>query len=70
MIKKEGHCHCDACEVYGSDRFYCNVCQSTFCGPCWDKETPHKKNRKGPGSIPHEKTRYALMASDTMEASG
>ena len=46
------------CERYGTHREYCNVCDGTFCPPCWG--ILHKTQRKAPGSIPHEKTDIAI----------
>jgi hypothetical protein len=32
------------------------VCQSSFCGSCWDEQFAHQRNKVGPGGVPHEKT--------------
>lgn len=47
---------CDDCERHGTNRQYCNVCESTFCTSCWEKQIPHKRQQTAPGSIPHEQT--------------
>ncbi len=35
------------------------VCDNTFWGDCWQKQISHKKQRLGPGSIPHGRTDYS-----------
>ena len=56
--QNSGHQLCDYCGRCGTSRGYCNVCDATFCTPCWDTQLPHRMNRLAPGSIPHEKTDY------------
>lgn len=51
-----GHNLCEHCNLYGPDRYYCNVCDDLFCNKCWDIQTPHRKNRLAPGGLPHEIT--------------
>jgi hypothetical protein len=48
--------HCEDCDCSDKDIAYCNVCESSFCASCWSKQLSHKKNKLGPGGLPHEKT--------------
>jgi hypothetical protein len=48
---------CENCNTSGRDVQYCNVCESSFCAHCWSEQFAHKRNKLGPGGIPHEKTR-------------
>jgi hypothetical protein len=48
--------YCEQCEIEGPGLFACNVCNACLCAGCWDMQMPHRKNKLGPGGIPHEKT--------------
>jgi hypothetical protein len=50
---------CESCDEHHSELFFCKC---VFCGECWERETPHRKNRRAPGAIPHEKTDLGLAA--------
>ena len=49
---------CEACQVVGPRRSYCNVCSFVFCDGCWDAQLVHKSKRLAVGAIPHEKTEH------------
>lgn len=68
--QNSGHQPCDQCEQWGTNRDYCNVCDSNFCEQCWQQQISHKKQRLAPGSIPHERTNYfaAMTIKETLEA--
>ncbi|TVY16534.1 Phospholipase A I [Lachnellula arida] len=51
-----GSNYCIQCEDHNLTLYYCNLCDVTYCGKCWDKIGPHRKGKRGPGGIPHEKT--------------
>lgn len=51
---------CESCGHGGRDVYFCNVCSLTLCSRCWDAQMPHRKNKVGPGGIPHEKTQAAV----------
>lgn len=48
---------CEECNITARNIVYCNVCEMSFCWPCWDQQTVHKRKRLGPGGVPHEKTK-------------
>lgn len=51
---------CGQCEEYHSESYYCNLCDMTYCGDCWNRIGPHRTGKKGPGGVPHEKTDQAV----------
>jgi hypothetical protein len=53
-------CDGDDCESSNIELFFCAACVCTVCAGCWDKQIAHKKNRLGPGGIPHEKTQLGV----------
>ncbi len=61
--------NCDECDKLGFERFYCNLCDLTFCEDCWNRCTPHRKGTLCPGGVPHEKTDHyvALKIRHTFE---
>jgi hypothetical protein len=50
---------CEDCDEVLSE-FFCNVCQCSLCGDCWDRQPAHRRKRLAPGQIPHEKTELLL----------
>jgi hypothetical protein len=50
---------CNSCEEEGPSRFYCNICQYTYCEKCWNIQLPHRKLPK-PNQLPHERTDLEL----------
>ena len=50
---------CEQCDLKIGD-FYCNVCDTSYCLKCWDVVSAHRKNKLGPGGVPHEKTDHAV----------
>jgi len=50
---------CEDCDEVLPD-FFCNVCQCSLCGDCWDRQPAHRRKRLAPGQIPHEKTELLL----------
>lgn len=68
--KSKGKYLCGQCDEHKSDSYYCNLCDTTYCGICWDKVGPHRTKKMGPGGIPHEKTDQAIadMLRATLEA--
>lgn len=53
-------CEEEECGRGGSDISFCNVCKMSFCDRCWNRQAPHRRNRAGPGNIPHEKTSHSV----------
>ncbi|KAK8121780.1 hypothetical protein PG984_010450 [Apiospora sp. TS-2023a] len=45
---------CEQCEEHGKDVWYCNICDTSFCDPCWNGQFVHRKPPRG--GLPHEKT--------------
>lgn len=70
VSEKEKHL-CGQCDEHRSDSYYCNLCDITYCGTCWNKVGPHRTGKLGPGGIPHEKTDQAVADKlrATLEAS-
>jgi hypothetical protein len=62
---------CGQCDEHKSDSYYCNLCDMTYCGGCWNRVGPHKSGKVGPGGIPHEKTDQVIADKlrATLEAS-
>lgn len=48
------------CGKYFFSVFYCNVCNISFCGGCWNSQVTHKSNILAPGAVPHEKTDHKI----------
>lgn len=48
------------CQKDGFSVSYCNVCNESFCGGCWNSQITHQKNRLAPGAVPHEKTDHNI----------
>jgi hypothetical protein len=71
VLGKERHHVCGQCEEHQSDLYYCNLCDMTYCGTCWNKVGPHRTGKVGPGGIPHEKTDQVVADKlrTTLEAS-
>ena len=69
--EKEKKHLCGHCDKYQSDSYYCNLCDTTYCGGCWNKMGPHRTGKMGPGGIPHEKTDQVIADKlrATLEAS-
>jgi hypothetical protein len=36
------------------------VCDGNFCTECWEKNFAHKKKRRAPGAVPHERSDYVI----------
>ena len=51
---------CGQCDEHKTESYYCNLCDMTYCGGCWNRVGPHKSGKLGPGGIPHEKTDQAI----------
>ncbi|KAL3422984.1 hypothetical protein PVAG01_04731, partial [Phlyctema vagabunda] len=47
---------CGQCEEHRPDTHYCNLCDLTYCEPCWYTVGTHRSGKLGPGGIPHERT--------------
>jgi hypothetical protein len=62
---------CGQCDEHKSDSYYCNLCDMTYCGGCWNRVGPHRSGKLGPGGIPHEKTDQVIANKlrATLEAS-
>ena len=62
---------CGQCDEHHANSFYCNLCDITYCGPCWGRVGPHRNGKLGPGGIPHEKTDQVVADKlrATLEAS-
>ncbi|KAF2756983.1 hypothetical protein EJ05DRAFT_49848 [Pseudovirgaria hyperparasitica] len=48
---------CEDCELQHEDLWYCNICKLILCSPCWDRQLPHRRNRRDPNGIPHERSK-------------
>lgn len=48
-------CEHDPCPDYSKPTFYCVNCDCSFCDTCWDKQRPHKPNKRGSDGHAHEK---------------
>lgn len=48
-------CEHDSCPDKGKLTFYCVNCDCSFCDTCWDKQPPHKPNKRGSDGHAHEK---------------
>ena len=49
---------CEECERSGSDDnpiVFCSACNYNQCCECWESKIAHKKNKPGPGGLPHDK---------------
>lgn len=48
-------CEHDSCSDKRQLTFYCVNCDCSFCDTCWDKQPPHKPNKRGSDGHAHEK---------------
>jgi hypothetical protein len=49
---------CEECDCSGTDAnpiLFCSACNYNQCLECWDRKIAHKKNKPGPGGLPHDK---------------
>lgn len=48
-------CEHDSCPDISQSTFYCVNCDCSFCDTCWDKQPPHKPNKRGSDGHAHER---------------
>lgn len=48
-------CEHDSCPDNSRLTFYCVNCDCSYCDTCWDKQRPHKPNKRGSDGHAHEK---------------
>lgn len=48
-------CEHDSCPDKSQFTFYCVSCDCSFCDACWDKQLPHKLNKRGLDGHGHDK---------------
>jgi hypothetical protein len=51
---------CEDCNRQSQETWFCEQCDAIYCDACWVKPLPHRKGRKGTGSILHEKANWLI----------
>lgn len=54
-VRDREPCENDPCPDRSRCTFYCVNCDCSFCDTCWDKQPPHKPNKRGSDGHAHEK---------------